>query len=227
MKNKQKMSLGIRSIKSKKWKMIFPIIYLIILSLLWWSVKERILDLRFAILSKLCLFIFTFVIVVICVTGMRQILICLGSPKSARKVEKKLERIKLVDCTGNTPILANVMEKDGVLVYEFFSLTIPKEKYEKCQGELATTLNMQIISIEQGRDNQYVLVKCVSATNKLPDIIEWNDSDLSKKDFELLLGESQFGKESIDINTTPHLLIGGGSGSGKSKLLKLLLYQSI
>ena len=57
-------------------------------------------------------------------------------------------------------------------------------------------------------------------------MILWNDEYLSKDDFKLVLGESYFGIESIDISTTPHLLIGGGSGSGKSKLLKLLLMEA-
>lgn len=40
------------------------------------------------------------------------------------------------------------------------------------------------------------------------------------------MGESRGGQEIIDISTTPHILIGGGTGSGKSLLLKLMLYQS-
>lgn len=49
-------------------------------------------------------------------------------------------------------------------------------------------------------------------------ISEWKDYDTQKP-----LGS----KVEVVIATTPHLLIGGGSGSGKSKLLKLILMESI
>lgn len=49
---------------------------------------------------------------------------------------------------------------------------------------------------------------------------------MSDKDFEFVLGESYFGSESINISGTPHILIGGASGSGKSKLLKSILMQA-
>lgn len=50
---------------------------------------------------------------------------------------------------------------------------------------------------------------------------------LSPNDFELILGESYLGTEKIDINCTPHILVGGGTGSGKTVLLKLILLQCI
>ena len=50
----------------------------------------------------------------------------------------------------------------------------------------------------------------------------WKDDFLSNKDFELVLGESYFGTETINISATPHVLIGGASGSGKSTFLHLL-----
>ena len=36
----------------------------------------------------------------------------------------------------------------------------------------------------------------------------------------MLLGESQLDKVMTDLKVTPHILIGGSSGSGKSVLLK-------
>lgn len=58
------------------------------------------------------------------------------------------------------------------------------------------------------------------------DMLLWKDEYLSDKDFEFVLGESYFGSESINISGTPHILIGGASGSGKSKLLKSILMQA-
>ena len=43
----------------------------------------------------------------------------------------------------------------------------------------------------------------------------------------MLLGESQLDKVMTDLKVTPHILIGGSSGSGKSVLLKLVLMQCV
>ena len=99
--------------------------------------------------------------------------------------------------------------------------------YRQNREHLETVLNMKIISFEMGRDMRHTVIKAIAAPIDNRNMLPWQDSYLSSKDFELVLGEGYFGAESIDIATTPHLLIGGGSGSGKSKLLKLILMESI
>lgn len=223
----KRILLGMEIIWHKKRKAIFPIIYLILMCIIWDAGKNYISSFKIRLLTKLCEVGFMLFLIVITVGGLEIILMLLGTPFKARKIEKSLAKIKIVDHTGCTPILVSNTRKDTIVTYEFYSSTIPQSTYMNYQGELETVLNMQIISIVQGKDKQHVLVECVSAKNKLPNIITWNETDLSKKEFELLIGVSQFGRESIDINTTPHVLIGGGTGSGKSKLLKLLLIQCI
>lgn len=113
------------------------------------------------------------------------------------------------------------------IALEFFSTQIPLAKYEENKLLLETVLNIKILSFEMGRDMRHTVIKALSLPLSNSKILPWQDCYLSDKDFELVLGEGYFGIERIDISLTPHLLIGGSSGSGKSKLLKLILMESI
>jgi S-DNA-T family DNA segregation ATPase FtsK/SpoIIIE len=113
------------------------------------------------------------------------------------------------------------------IALEFFSTQIPLAKYEENKLLLETVLNIKILSFEMGRDMRHTVIKALSLPLSNSKILPWQDCYLSDKDFELILGEGYFGIERIDISLTPHLLIGGSSGSGKSKLLKLILMESI
>lgn len=57
--------------------------------------------------------------------------------------------------------------------------------------------------------------------------MEWKAEHLNEKESVFVLGESFDGVEVFDIAQMPHLLIGGGTGSGKSTFVKLILYQAI
>lgn len=55
--------------------------------------------------------------------------------------------------------------------------------------------------------------------------IDFSDSYISKNNFELILGENLKEKIKININKTPHVLVGGTTGSGKSVIINCLAYQ--
>lgn len=104
---------------------------------------------------------------------------------------------------------------------------ISRDDYKEHQSKLEVALNLNIIEICKGKGVRHVLIKAIPGKNEQPHIIPWDNSYLSDKDFELVLGQTPFGVETIDLATTPHLLYGGGSGSGKSQLVKLSAYESI
>lgn len=227
MKNKQRILQGLRNISGKKWKIIFPFVYLIVVLIVWNMGRRNIPFSELSIISKLCRCFFAIFMLGIVVVGEKIILIRLGTPCIAKKIERSLLNIKFNDCIGNVPELLSVTKEEEIVIFEFYSSTVPQSKYLDFKDELETALNLQILAIEQGKDKRHVLIKSISTKCRLPDIAEWDDSYLSQEEFELLIGISQFGKESIDINLTPHILSGGGSGSGKSNFLKLLLVQCI
>ena len=168
-----------------------------------------------------------FVLIMSIVTGLGLlgILHRLGTPIIAKRIENELSKLHPFGEADDTPRLISVIKEGKILTYVFYSRHISLLQYQSNRDALETVLNTQIVSIEQGRDKRHTLIKGVSSRSSLPDIAEWKDSYLSNKDFELIMGVSLIGTESIDLNSTPHLLIGGGTGSGKSVLMKLLMMQ--
>lgn len=65
------------------------------------------------------------------------------------------------------------------------------------------------------------------ARTEFPSVLHWDSSHLSPESFVLNLGVSLVGNVSVDLRKTPHILLGGSTGSGKSRLLKLLVWQAL
>lgn len=216
---------GLKNIWSKKWKAIFPVAFIIATYLFWYYVKLNILTIETVILSKCLLCVFSALMIAILIIGTLLIVSMLGTPLSAKRIEKCLYSVGFKDKSGETPVLISRYKEAKAEVFEFYSPTIPLNEFENKCTDIETALNVRIVSLNSGKDFQHVIIKSVSANNDLPDKIEWDNALLSDKDSELLLGESQIDKVTADLKVTPHILIGGSSGSGKSVLLKLLLMQ--
>lgn len=224
--NYYKVNAGIEKMTQKKALIVIPVIYIAILFSLAVFIRgilERLGQPYSGNLFVFCLYAF---VVVLLVTGVLAIIEHFGKSLGG-KVEKRFVDVGFVKEVDEAPILITKNKSKNGLIFEFFSPRVPYSKYEERKSEVETALNVNIIEIVQGKDKRHVVIKAVDANRKKEGIFKWNDDYMSDKDFELVLGESVFGKESIDIASTPHVLIGGASGSGKSKLLKLLLMESI
>lgn len=227
MKNRERIKVGIQRLREKKTLFLIPATYLIILGMLTYSVKDMLLTLKYPFSSELFRYIFIIFMAEMAIMGVLGICTLIGYPHEAKKYERQLLKIGFVDKLGATPaLLSKRKDKNGVIMV-FFSDGLPLSKYKDHAEEIETALNVKIVSANYGKDMRHVVIRAISAVNDEQDIIKWDDKYLSGKDFELVLGESYFGTESIDIAVTPHILIGGGSGSGKSKLLKLILMECV
>lgn len=206
---------------------LLPVAWLLIFVMAAYMGKKPLQNMGNPFSSDLFGFIYVILMVEMAVVGVCVIMSLVGTPKGASRTEKELARAGFTDETGESPMLLARRKAGKGVVLEFFSKQIPPVEYEKHREQLETVLNMKIVSFDMGRDMRHVVIKAIAAATDNRKMLPWQDSYLSGKDFELVLGEGYFGTESVDIAVTPHLLIGGGSGSGKSKLLKLILMQSI
>lgn len=206
---------------------LIPAVWLLVFVMAAYMGKNALRSMGNPFASDLFGFIFVIIALEVAVAGVCAIMSLAGTPLGANRIEKELTKAGFTDEAGESPILLS-RKKDGKgVALLFFSKQLPLTEYEKHREHLETVLNMKIISFEMGRDMRHTVIKAIAAPIDNRNMLPWQDSYLSSKDFELVLGEGYFGAESIDIATTPHLLIGGGSGSGKSKLLKLILMESI
>lgn len=84
-----------------------------------------------------------------------------------------------------------------------------------------------MISFLPVNGKRQILMRAVPARGDLPGKVMWNDAFLSDESFALTLGEGYAGAVTLNLRESPHVLLGGSTGSGKTVLLKLMLYQCV
>ena len=156
--------------------------------------------------------------------------ILLGTPKEYLRFRNELLRIGLTNSAGECPILISTY-KDAkypqATVYEFLGLGIPLKEWEDKKAKIEASLNAYVVKITEGKNKHTMLLYAVSADNKLPSHIKWNDNYMIQDSSTLVLGRNHMGDITVNLAKIPHILLGGSTGSGKSVLLKLLLMQAI
>lgn len=127
------------------------------------------------------------------------------------------------------PLLLSVRkDAEQSYIYEFGPDNIPLSRWESDKEKIGAAIRCQVVGVKLSPDGRRVLLHAVPMRSTLPERIYWKDKYLPQDDFTLVLGMGLMGGlETVDIAGTPHLLLGGGTGSGKSVLLKSLLMQSL
>lgn len=159
------------------------------------------------------------------VISLIEIIIALGTPKQAEKIQNALVEAGFTNSVGFPPLLLSMRKEDKNLIYEFDSNNMPLSQWDSDKDKIGAALHREVAKVEMvSNGNRVILHTCAP----LPEKIYWKDAYLSKEDFVLILGMDMTSEiVSVDIATTPHLLLGGSTGSGKSLLLKCLLMQSL
>ncbi len=225
--NKERRKAGIKKMKRNKFLITIPLIYIGAMIYIWIILKAVLKRMGTPFSGKLFVITLSIVILAIIVVGIIGITERMGKPREAKKIQEKLKEINFVDNQNNPPTLLTYERVKLARTLELYSAGIPMEQYEKKQAKIETKLGMRIRQITEGKDNQHVIIQAVEAKNDEGKPINWKDDYLSQKDFELVLGKSEYGVESIDIESTPNILVGGGTGSGKTTLMKSLLMQAL
>lgn len=226
MKRRERIRTGFERMTERKMLFLFPAVWLLALGVATYTGKDVLWSVGNP-LASLVGVILVIAAAAMAVVGVCVIMSLIGTPFGAGRTEKELERANFTDEAGESPMLLSRRKGRKGVVLVFFSTQIPLAKYERHRDQLETVLNVKILSMENGRDMRHVVIKAIPAAADNRKTLLWRDECLSDEDFVLVLGEGYFGTEIVDISSTPHILIGGGTGSGKSVLLKLLLIQSI
>lgn len=151
-----------------------------------------------------------------------------GLPRGFLSIAQDIQRIGLKNAAGEHPVLIDRHKEDETVeVLTFLSHGVHLTQFEDHCEKLESALDINIISIEQGKNNRTVQLRVVPASGALPAILPWTNRYLSREDFVLVLGRGLAGLVTVNLATTPHILLGGSTGSGKSVLLKLLVMESI
>lgn len=161
--------------------------------------------------------------------GFIALLILLGTPFGAKDINERLLRTGLINHAGETPLLVSKSfnKQTGATIMEFESNGIPLCDWEKSKENIEAILNVYIVDMRQGKRRNRIVLKTVSGDIQIPWRVDWEDNYLIHKDFELVLGCGLLEDITVDLNKIPYILIGGSTGSGKSVLLKHLLFQCV
>lgn len=138
-----------------------------------------------------------------------------------------LTRAGLVNFAGEAPLLvARQTGGHNIQQLTFQAKGFPLTKWQEEQALVESSINVCILSMRQGVDNQTTVLETVPATNALCNVIPWHDTYLPTAPTQLCLGVNAAGVPvSIDLAKVPHWLIGAATGCGKTQLLLLLLHQ--
>ena len=158
------------------------------------------------------------------------VLAVLGTPGGSRRIQENFRRIGLTNHAGETP-LPLTRTKDGPkgerTIWVFDACGVPLDQWEARRSGLETALDALVVELGWYRGRSQIRVVAVPARNALPTRLIWRPELLPWDNFVLLLGEGFLGPVTVDLARVPHVLLGGSTGSGKSALLKLMLFQCL
>lgn len=148
--------------------------------------------------------------------------------KDIEVFEEAFKKIGLIDIEGKTPRLMKIGCDDitGTDEYYFKSI-IPIEEWKKKASLIETTLDKSIFNISYGASKQIIIMNALNGDINIEEKLLWNDKYTKEKDGVLVLGKTATQEVSFDLNKNPHALIAGQTGSGKSVVLRLLLWQML
>lgn len=146
--------------------------------------------------------------------------------KQAVTYQKIFEDIGFIGKDKQYPVFVAQKEEDQKVILVFKS-NIPRVEWEKQVKLLETAFDCSIRKVREGSGKKIVELVTVPSDYKIPDIIRWKDEYISSEDGVLCIGESDLQRVTFDLNRTPHVLAAGETGSGKSVVLRTMLWQMI
>ena len=166
------------------------------------------------------------ILIFILLSGFMVLFVTYSNVIDAYKCNLGFRKMGLINHAGETPELIDIKKDAYRVEYAFSSNGIPLSKWQDKIESIENVLDISISSISTGARTNIIIVKGGIGKMDMQSSIHWRNNDIIANN-ELVLGMSMGYLVSINIEAIPHVLIGGATGSGKTYLLKHLLYQSI
>lgn len=142
-----------------------------------------------------------------------------------KELIKRLEQYKFYGVDGKLPTFLGQTKDDFGLEVLKFQGAIPLKNWKANRDELESLFNKTIISINQDVRKDRVILRTIPGTAEIPGKIDWNDAYINNDDGVVVVGKNAVREISFDLNKTPHVLSAGETGSGKSVILRTMLWQ--
>lgn len=125
-------------------------------------------------------------------------------------------------------LIKDVPDKDGGITFIFKNPGIPLESWLKAIPSLESTLEQRVNTLEPVKKNTgYIALKL--GGSEIPDKVQYTKELVcGLKKSQVALGLDKNRTRAIhDFEKVPHLLIAGLTGSGKSVVLRFIVYQAL
>jgi DNA segregation ATPase FtsK/SpoIIIE and related proteins len=158
----------------------------------------------------------------------------LAQEMAQAECQKQFEAVGFKSRDGRFPYLVKkVKDKNGLKKSKkykelyIFKSNIPLTEWIGAKERIETAIDRNIIRFSEGGNKKICQITTVPPECKIPDKINWDDDKLQDKDGVVIVGEGALEKLTFDLNRTPHVLAAGETGSGKSVILRSILWQLI
>lgn len=147
--------------------------------------------------------------------------------EQGKKLIERLMEFKFYGVDGRLPIFLGQTKDDFGLELLKFQGAIPLKTWKSNRDELESLFNKTIVSIDQDNRKDRVILRTIPGNVEIPESIMWNDEFINKEDGVVVIGRNAIREISFDLNKTPHVLSAGETGSGKSVILRSMLWQLV
>lgn len=140
--------------------------------------------------------------------------------------EKLFGEIGFIGKDGKAPQFDG-RKADGKKSVLSFRSNIPLADWKAARARLETAIDCTILKLEYGNSKKVVQMTVLPADFRLPEMAGWSDEYCSPKNGTVTVGAGALGNITFDLNRVPHVLVAGETGSGKSVILRCILWQMI
>ena len=142
---------------------------------------------------------------------------------------RNFQRAGFVNSAGEAPLLVERSNYGNTEILDFQLIGQPLTEWVNKSEEIQASINRYVFDVRHKRGNLAVQrLFTVPSSACLPDYIPWSDSYINTEDSaDYILGHSLEGDVHVDIEKQPHWLIGGSTGSGKSRLTFNIAYMAL
>ena len=154
----------------------------------------------------------------------------IGQPRGFRRIMREMEKIpKILNGDNEVPVLiSREKNNDGKTEHWVFdSYGRPYSDFKDLKKEIESALDVGVIRITEGRDGHKVEIDLAVHPGPWPQKVPWNDKTLVGDNARLPLGVNRFETVFLDLSVTPHIILNGRTGSGKTIAMKSLCYGAI
>lgn len=149
-------------------------------------------------------------------------------PKNALTISHNLQRAGLCNSAAEPPVLLSTSShENGRKTLTLWNCGIGKAQYTDTIDRIESALNCRVIEISDGLERDTICLHLAPGNTNIPDRVDWNDQYLSEDESVFCLGISLEGIYRVCLNSTPHLIVAGSTGSGKTVLIKTIVHQAL